>query len=136
MARRVGIANSEMVPSATVGTYLWAVVRGLACSAALTICGAVLVSLVQLIGGWDLARSGLFQVFSHLSMAAGGYLAARTTQRNGWLVGGLVGVLFIFALNWATTGSLRVAGINRGDAVRLGIGFLAGALGGVFGVNL
>ncbi|NLY30514.1 MAG: TIGR04086 family membrane protein [Firmicutes bacterium] len=136
MARRIGSTTNELVPPATVGTYFWAVVRGVACSGAVSICGAVLVSLVQLIGGWNIVEAGLFQVFSYLSMAAGGFLAAKTTQRNGWFVGGLVGVFFILAVNWVTTGTLHPASINQGDALRLGIGFIVGAVGGVLGVNL
>ena len=136
MARRISSTNNDQVPPATVGTYFWAVVRGVACSAAVSICGAVLVSLVQLIGGWNIVEAGLFQVFSYLSMAAGGFLAAKTTQRNGWFVGGLVGILFILAVNWATTGSLHLSGVNQGDALRLGVGFIVGAVGGVLGVNL
>ncbi|NLA58712.1 MAG: TIGR04086 family membrane protein [Firmicutes bacterium] len=136
MARRVSSTNNELVPPATVGLYFWAIVRGIACSAAVSICGAVLVSLVQLIGGWNIVEAGLFQVFSYLSMATGGFLAAKTTQRKGWLVGGLVGILFILGLNWMTTGSLYVAHVNQKDVLRLGVGFIMGAVGGVLGVNL
>ncbi|MGI6567294.1 MAG: TIGR04086 family membrane protein [Firmicutes bacterium] len=135
MARRINSTNNELVPPATVGTYFWAIVRGVACSGAVSICGAVLVSLVQLIGGWNIVGAGLFQVFSHISMAAGGFLAARATQRNGWLVGGMVGILFILAMNWLAAGSVNLAGIDQADALRLGAGFIMGAVGGIIGVN-
>lgn len=134
MARRIGNEN-ERAPQVTLGTFLWSIVRGISCSAAVAICGAVLVSLVQLIGGWNIEVAGMFQVFSYLSMATGGFMAARLSQRNGWLVGGLVGVLFIFAVNLATTGSIVFSDLGRDTVFRIGIGFVTGAIGGVLGVN-
>ncbi|NMB45088.1 MAG: TIGR04086 family membrane protein [Firmicutes bacterium] len=136
MARRLSNLNNDLAPRATTGTFVWSIVRGMIFSVAVAICGAVLVSLVQLIGRWDISGAGVFQVFSYLSMATGGFMAARTSQRNGWLVGGLVGILFIVTMNWFTSGKLFLPEMDSDTAFRLGVGFLVGAVGGVLGVNI
>lgn len=136
MARRSGNMSNEPASQVTVGTLVWSIVRGIVSSAVVAMCGAILVSLVQLIGGWNIEEAGVFQIFSYLSMATGGFMAARMAQRNGWFVGGLVGVLFILAIHWVTSGSIALPDMNRDIVVRFGIGFIAGAAGGVLGVNL
>ncbi|NMB11448.1 MAG: TIGR04086 family membrane protein [Firmicutes bacterium] len=136
MARRIGNTSNELAPQATIATFVWSIVRGIAYSGAVAICGAILVSLVQLIGGWRIEWGSVFQIFSYLSMATGGFMAARSSQRHGWLVGGLVGMLFILAMNWITSGSVVLPDMNPDTVLRLGMGFIVGAAGGMIGVNL
>ena len=135
MAWRTGTMGNEQGPQPTTWTFVLSIVRGVICSAAVAVCGAILVSLVQLIGGWDIQVAGVFQVFSYLSMATGGFAAARLNQRSGWLVGGLVGILFIMTINWFTSGDLMLLEMSPEIALRLGMGFVVGAFGGVMGVN-
>lgn len=136
MARRISNTNNESATQATARTFVWSIVRGIACSGAVTVCGAVLVSLVQLVGGWNIEWGSVFRIFSYLSMATGGFMAARLSQRNGWLVGGLVGMLFILVMNWITSGSVTLPDMNPDTAIRFGMGFLVGAVGGMIGVNI
>lgn len=135
MAWRTGSMGSDQGPQPTTFAFVRSLVRGVMASAAVAICGAVLVSLVQLIGGWDIQESGVFQIFSYLSMATGGFIAARANQQTGWLVGGLVGILFILVINWFTIGVPLSMDISSAVALRLGTGFLVGAIGGILGVN-
>ncbi|NMB25135.1 MAG: TIGR04086 family membrane protein [Firmicutes bacterium] len=135
MAWRTGSIGSDQGPQPTTLTFVRSLVRGVMASGAVAICGAVLVSLVQLIGGWDVQVSGVFQIFSYLSMATGGFVAARSNQQSGWLVGGLVGISFILVINWFTVGAPLPMDISSTVALRLGVAFLVGAIGGVMGVN-
>ncbi|NLK08446.1 MAG: TIGR04086 family membrane protein [Firmicutes bacterium] len=132
--RTVGIGG-EQGPRSTTFTFLLSLVRGVAGSAAAAVCGAVLVSLVQLIGGWETKDQSVFQVFSYLSMAIGGFIAARANRRDGWLIGGLVGILFILIINWLTIGRVCVLPVDNIIVLKLAAGFLVGAVGGIFGVN-
>ena len=89
MVYRMGVGDNHETPT-TVGGLIGSIVRGLIYSAVVAVCGAILVSLVQLIGGWDIQAEGVFQAFSYLSMATGGFMACQQVERNGWLVEALL----------------------------------------------
>ncbi len=76
------------------------------------------------------------QVVLTLSIAFGGILAARSSKRMGWLKGAITGVVYIL---WA----LIISSLF-GDSAFMGslifsnilLGVVAGAVGGIIGVNI
>ena len=76
------------------------------------------------------------QVVRTLSIAFGGMLAARASKKMGWLKGGITGIVYIL---WA----FLISSLFGGPAVMgslilsdLLLGVVAGAVGGVIGVNI
>lgn len=136
VARRLNRMGNNVVSRVTTGMVISSTVVGILLSAVVVGCGAILASLVQLIGGWDMESTGVFRVFAYLSMAVGGFYAGRKLQRWGWLIGGMVGIIFTLILWWLTGGTQGVTKMTSATIVQLGIGFMVAAFGGMLGVNL
>jgi len=76
------------------------------------------------------------QVIRIFSIALGGAYAARASRGIGWLKGALTGLLYIFwafLISWLFSGNLIINIVLLSDAF---MGLLAGAIGGVIGVNI
>ncbi|WP_408954474.1 TIGR04086 family membrane protein [Natroniella sp. ANB-PHB2] len=71
---------------------------------------------------------------NYLALFIGGLVASYSAQNNGWLNGGLVGVVYMAVI--ILLGSLWTPiTISLGLAARVVIGFVVSALGGVIGIN-
>jgi putative membrane protein (TIGR04086 family) len=71
-----------------------------------------------------------------LSIAFGGMLAAKSSKKVGWLKGGITGVvyvLFAFMISSLFGGSILMGSIIFSDIL---LGVIAGAVGGIIGVNV
>ncbi|MCK8817992.1 TIGR04086 family membrane protein [Natroniella sulfidigena] len=71
---------------------------------------------------------------NYLALFVGGVAASYSAQNNGWLNGGLVGVIYMAVI--ILLGSLWTPiTISLGLVTRVAIGFAVSALGGMIGIN-
>lgn len=80
--------------------------------------------------------SPVVQVIRTLSIAFGGMSAARTNKKRGWLKGAITGVVYIL---WAFIISSLLGDRTIMHSLILSdilLGIVAGAVGGIIGVNL
>jgi len=71
-----------------------------------------------------------------ISASIAGISAAKSASSRGYLSGGLVGILYVlvlYVLSFIPAGGLYA---NMYILILLGIGILAGAFGGILGINL
>lgn len=115
---------------------LGSVGKGTALSFSLTFGAAVLLGLAAALTDWEGLTRG-FEAFSYACIALGGMLAARSSRRSGWLHGGIVGLAY-----FAISAALFQDGFTWSQLwtwpwlARAFWDFVAGAAGGVLGVNL
>lgn len=132
MVGRGGAAGGRSPARISIG----AVFGGTCLGFAVTFAGAVLMGLAVSLTAWEGISADLHW-FSYVSIAIGGMLAGRRSRRVGWLNGGLVGILYA-----AVTALAFQSGFSPGDLFTAGWlakafwSFVAGAAGGVLGVNL
>ncbi|WP_135555019.1 TIGR04086 family membrane protein [Paenibacillus cymbidii] len=69
-----------------------------------------------------------------LSLLLGGYAAGKRAGRRGWYYGGVLGVLYALVV-WLVAFLGYDRGLDAQSLLFIGIAFLSGALGGMFGVN-
>jgi putative membrane protein (TIGR04086 family) len=125
--------SPQSAPSLDLGSIL----RGLVFTFVIVIVSALILSLV--VHTTSITERSLplvFKLITTFAIAVGGAVAARRTQAKGWLHGGLVGVVFIvlcFFFSFAFQ-SESLGAVSLGK--ELGLGLLAGLIGGVIGVNL
>lgn len=115
---------------------LGAIGKGTALSFSLTLGVAVLLGLAAALTQWEGLTQG-FGAFSFVCVGLGGMLAGRNSRRMGWLHGGIVGLVY-----FAISATLFQEGFTWGQLATLPWlarafwDFVAGAVGGVLGVNL
>jgi len=69
-----------------------------------------------------------------LGCGVAGFIAARRSHKNGWLIGAACGVL-MFLVTWIA-GMLSLGSVQSGFAVfKLAVTVLCGAIGGVLGIG-
>ncbi|HZJ58123.1 MAG TPA: TIGR04086 family membrane protein [Clostridia bacterium] len=76
------------------------------------------------------------QVIRTLSIAFGGMLAAKSSKKVGWLKGGITGVVYVllaFIISSLFGGSIFMGTLIFSDIL---LGAIAGAVGGIIGVNI
>lgn len=76
------------------------------------------------------------QVVRILSAAIGGILASRASKKMGWIKGGITGILYILCallISYVFGGSAFMGSLILSDIL---LGFVAGSIGGIIGVNL
>lgn len=80
--------------------------------------------------------SGLYVVITSLGLVFGTVLAAKLHEKNGWLIGLAVGVLFYIALY--IIGVLLGASGTLGfyELIRFALCIVVGVLSGMLGINL
>lgn len=97
---------------------------------------AVLLGLAVSLTEWEGIDGGL-QGFSYVSIALGGMLAGRHGRRLGWFHGALVGLAYYVIASLLFREGFTVA---EAASVQWMLGavmsVVAGALGGILGVNL
>ncbi len=71
-----------------------------------------------------------------ISVIAAGSIISRNARNRGWLNGAAVGILYMILLYLLSSIVFRDFGVNRYVLTMLVIGILAGAIGGIIGINL
>ncbi|RIX50566.1 TIGR04086 family membrane protein [Paenibacillus nanensis] len=98
--------------------------------------GALLLSLLLQFSSMKESELGTYSLIVHgVSALAGGFTAGKRSERKGWYNGGMLGLIYgimvmiisFLAANAAPTWN---------SALLLGAALLAGAFGGMIGVNL
>lgn len=74
-------------------------------------------------------------IVSIIGLIFGGSSAAKSYTGKGWMIGGLVGIVYILALY--ILGMITITGfvMNTALFIMLGVGFVSGAVGGIIGTN-
>ncbi len=76
------------------------------------------------------------RIITLFSVALAGALCAKSGKNSGWLIGGISGALYmaaLYALGYIFFGELE---LSAETLLRLLYGLLAGAAGGIVGINL
>ena len=100
------------------------------------ICFTLFAVIIKVVDMQETVIPPVVQVVRTLSIAFGGVLAARASRKMGWLKGGITGILYIF---WAFIisslfgGSTFMGTLIFSDFL---LGAVAGAVGGIVGVNI
>ncbi|NMA92889.1 MAG: TIGR04086 family membrane protein [Firmicutes bacterium] len=117
-------------------TVIWGVIRGLLLSIIISLVLLLACSLVlHLTALPERVTPYLACGLSLLAVLCGSYYTGKRVGFRGWLLGGVVGVLYVVGL--------LLAGVLVGNNVTLGLnvisklflGFMFGAAGGMWGVN-
>ncbi len=115
--------------------------RPVAAGLIFTICLTLVVSALLAIAiAWttltEMALSGPTYYIALVVVALGGAYGARRASSLGWVHGGLVGILYALVAG-VLGGLIFPGGILAAEiGMRIAIAFLAGAIGGMIGVNL
>ncbi|BBH19284.1 hypothetical protein Back11_06290 [Paenibacillus baekrokdamisoli] len=97
--------------------------------------GALLLSALLRFGSMQESELPLYSMLVHgLSALAGGYIAGKRSGTKGWYYGGLLGVVYgllVLLVSFLASNT----GISGRTLAMLGETLLAGAFGGIVGVN-
>ncbi len=104
----------------------------------LLVAGAIvfLVSLILATTEWmRLGETGMLLVH-YLSVATGSLLAAKKARRKGWLIGGLIGIIYVLAV--AFLGNMLGMPFAPAASIIQTIftAFLVGLVAGITGINI
>lgn len=75
-------------------------------------------------------------IVSALSVLIGGLYVAKNVDTRGWLNGGIMGLLYVLILLILSLFLVPDASLGISSFVKLALGFVIGALGGILGVNI
>jgi putative membrane protein (TIGR04086 family) len=113
-----------------------AVLRGLLVSLALLMLGSLILGIITnfIKVSTQLPTNVLF-ILNYIAIFIGGIVTAYSVRSNGWLNGGLVGLIYMLILIMMGNlwGSVIV---SLGLVLRVIIAFLVSSLGGMVGVNI
>lgn len=100
------------------------------------ICFIIFAIVIKLFSLQETIIPAVVQVIRTICIAFGGVLAARSSKRKGWLNGALTGLLYIvwaFLISGFFGDNMSMTTIVFSDIL---LGIVAGAVGGIIGVNL
>lgn len=98
--------------------------------------GALLLSLLLHFTNLKETELGNYAMGIHgLSALAGGFTAGKRSERKGWYNGGMLGVVYGLIV-MVVSFLAQNASLSWNSAALLGLALLAGAFGGMIGVNL
>lgn len=114
---------------------LSAIVKGTLLAFAVTLLSAILLGIAVSLTEWEGLSRGL-DGFTYVGIALGGMMAAKQSQRFGWLHGGTVGFIYYLFSSLLFVGDFSIQTVTSA-AWLAGTGWsvVAGAVGGVLGVN-
>ncbi|AZR72446.1 hypothetical protein BBF96_03030 [Anoxybacter fermentans] len=116
---------------------LTAILKGLICSFIILIITSIILgflfSMINVLSE-DLINRILLAI-NYAAIFIGGIYTAREASCKGWLNGGLMGFCYMFIIMILGVQLVGI-GLNLEVLLRIMSGFLAGAVGGVIGVNL
>lgn len=113
------------------------VLKGLVCSFAILVITSIILgfffSIFNALNEEVISR--ILLVINYVAIFVGGIYSARASYRKGWLIGGFVGLLYmliilILGLRWVEIS------FSLDLILRIVSGFIAGAIGGIIGINL
>lgn len=132
MVWRGGVGESRSPARFSIGAVLGGAFLGFL----ITFAGAVLVGLAVSLTPWEGISADLHW-FSYVSIAIGGMLAGKRSQRVGWLHGGAVGLIYFVVASILFQGDFAWGDLlSTAWLARAFWSFAAGALGGALGINL
>lgn len=103
----------------------------------LTLVCFMLFAIIIKVGGMqETIIPPVVQVVRTLSIALGGFIAARGSQKMGWLKGAITGLVYIiwaFIISSLFGNNIVLGSVVLSDSL---LGIVAGAVGGIIGVNL
>lgn len=115
----------------------WGIIKSSLISVIITlVCFIIFAMAIRLLDLQETLISPVVQVIRTVSIAFGGFIAARVNRKQGWLRGALTGLLYIL---WAfIISSLFGNKIDMGSLVFSDIllGLIVGAVGGIIGINI
>lgn len=98
--------------------------------------GALLLSLMLHFSSMKESNLGTYSLVAHsISALAGGLTAGKRSERKGWYNGGLLGIIYGVIVMIVSFLAANAAP-SWNSVLILGAALLAGALGGMIGVNL
>lgn len=113
------------------------ILRGLVCSFAILVVFSIILgfffSMFNALNEEVISR--ILLVINYVAIFIGGLNSARASYRKGWLTGGFVGLLYmliilVLGLRWVEVS------LSLDLILRIISGFIAGAIGGIIGINL
>lgn len=113
------------------------ILKGLVCSFAILVITSIILgfffSIFNALNEEVISR--ILLVINYVAIFVGGIYSARSSYRKGWLIGGFVGLLYmliilILGLRWVEIS------FSLDLILRIVSGFIAGAIGGIIGINL
>lgn len=121
------ISASQRILAPLFGFMAAVIVVILGCTSA-----AVIVSIFDL---HKAITPNMIQMLSYIGVWFGGLFAGKRAKQKGWLVGGITGLIYGSTFMLLSGGITAEQG-NTSPMLRVVLTFLAGAFGGVIGVNL
>lgn len=98
--------------------------------------GALLLSLMLHFSSMKESELGTYSLIVHsVSALAGGFTSGKRSERKGWYNGGMLGLIYGIIVMIVSFLAANAAP-SWNSAIILGAALLAGALGGMIGVNL
>ncbi|NLJ65897.1 MAG: TIGR04086 family membrane protein [Clostridiales bacterium] len=100
------------------------------------VCFAIFAIIIKVADLQETIIAPVVQVIRTLSIAFGGMLAAKSSKKLGWLKGGITGVVYVllaFMISSMFGGSIFMGSVIFSDIL---LGVIAGAVGGIIGVNV
>ncbi|MGI5850820.1 MAG: TIGR04086 family membrane protein [Caldicoprobacterales bacterium] len=100
------------------------------------VCFAIFAIIIKVADLQETIIAPVVQVIRTLSIAFGGMLAAKSSKKLGWLKGGITGVVYVllaFMISSMFGGSIFMGSVIFSDIL---LGIIAGAVGGIIGVNV
>jgi putative membrane protein (TIGR04086 family) len=100
------------------------------------VCFAIFAIIIKVADLQETIIAPVVQVIRTLSIAFGGMLAAKSSKKLGWLKGGITGIVYVllaFMISSMFGGSIFMGSVIFSDIL---LGIIAGAVGGIIGVNV
>ena len=129
-------ASSKQQPESIVYDIIAVLKSSLVAIIITLICFTLFAVIIKVADMQETIIPPVVQVVRTLSIALGGMLAARASRKMGWLKGGITGVVYIlwaFLISSLFGGSTFMGTLIFSDLL---LGAVAGAVGGVIGVNI
>lgn len=134
--RKVRKAPSKQQPE-SIGYDIMAVLKSSIVAVVITlICFTIFAVIIKVVDMQETIIPPVVQVVRTLSIAFGGMLAARASKKMGWLKGGITGIVYIlwaFIISSLFGGTEFMGSLIFSDIL---LGVVAGAVGGIIGVNI
>ncbi len=113
------------------------ILKGLVCSFLILIISSIILGFLFSIFNAlnEEVISRILLVMNYAAIFAGGIYAARISRQKGWLTGGLVGLMYMILILILGAQWVEVA-FSLDLLLRIISGFIAGAVGGIIGINL
>ncbi len=132
----VNQAGQSFKTSISDHTNAKGVVKGLIVSYIITLPTFAIFALILTYSNYpEKMISPVVVVATLVSVVVAGSTATRNVKSKGWLNGGIVGFVYMLILYLISSIAYRDFSVNVDMIVMMAIGLLAGAIGGIIGIN-